>query len=156
MESKGEAAGLAQIRPGRREDAPQLTQILQESPETVDWIADPGSPATLERGLVLVGESQDQITGVLVGRQIADQAEILNIAVRRSRRRRGVGSALVAAALKAFGDQQAGRVFLEVRESNAPAIAFYEKHGFRQVARRPAYYRQPDEAALILQRELTG
>jgi ribosomal-protein-alanine N-acetyltransferase len=147
----------AQIRPARPEDAPQLTEILQDSPETVNWLPAPTSASESSSGrLLLVAESPDDITGFVLGRQAADEAEILNIAVRPSCRRLGVGGVLLDAAFKTFRDQRARRVFLEVRESNAPAIAFYRKHGFRQVARRPNYYRDPDEAALIFEKELTG
>jgi ribosomal-protein-alanine N-acetyltransferase len=48
------------------------------------------------------------------------------------------------------------KVFLEVRESNVPAISFYEKHGFVRSGRRPAYYQSPTEAAVLMMRELTG
>jgi len=47
-------------------------------------------------------------------------------------------------------------VFLEVRESNLPAISFYEKHRFIKNGRRPAYYQHPTEAAVLMMRELTG
>jgi ribosomal-protein-alanine N-acetyltransferase len=46
-------------------------------------------------------------------------------------------------------------VFLEVRESNQAAIAFYSKHGFAKMGRRPSYYRVPDEAAIVMEKKLT-
>jgi ribosomal-protein-alanine acetyltransferase len=146
----------------RSEDAPHLAEILQDSPETVAWLpAEPSSGAALAGTFLLISESPHQITGFLMARQAADEAEILNIAVRRAHRRTGVASALFLAALEQLHARKATRLFLEVRESNAPAIAFYQKHGFREVGRRPGYYRHPDEAALILElkvfeRKLTG
>jgi ribosomal protein S18 acetylase RimI-like enzyme len=47
-------------------------------------------------------------------------------------------------------------VFLEVRESNAPAIAFYLKYGLAKSGRRPGYYRDPAEAAIVMEKKLTG
>lgn len=141
----------------RSEDLPRLAEILQDSPETVAWLpAETSSDAALAGTFLLISESQHQITGFLMARQAADEAEILNIAVRRAHRRTGVASALFLAALEELHARKATRLFLEVRESNAAAIAFYQKHGFRQVGRRPGYYCQPDEAALIFERKLTG
>jgi ribosomal protein S18 acetylase RimI-like enzyme len=48
------------------------------------------------------------------------------------------------------------RVYLEVRESNTTAIAFYQKQGFSIMGRRPGYYREPEEAAVLMERRLTG
>ena len=60
------------------------------------------------------------------------------------------------AALGAFKARGVSRVYLEVRESNAAATMFYEKHGFRKKGTRNGYYRNPDEAAVLLERKLTG
>jgi ribosomal-protein-alanine N-acetyltransferase len=146
----------ARIRLMRPEDASQLAEILHDAPETVAWLpAETSSGAAPAGTFLLVSESPHEITGFLMARQAADEAEILNIAVRRAHRRDGVASALFLAALEELHARKATRLFLEVRESNAPAIAFYQKHGFRQVGKRPAYYRQPDEAALLFERKLT-
>ena len=146
-----------QIRSCRNEDFPALRATLAETPETVSWLPDAESLGTTAGGtILLVSESQGHIDGFVVGRQAADEAEILNIAVRIARRRGGVGAALLLAILEMFQDQKAGRVFLEVRESNAAAISFYQEHGFRAAGRRASYYRHPDEAALILEKKLVG
>jgi ribosomal-protein-alanine N-acetyltransferase len=47
-------------------------------------------------------------------------------------------------------------VFLEVRESNRAAIAFYDKHGFAKTGRRVRYYQDPVEAAILMEKKLTG
>jgi len=138
-------------------DAPHLTAIVEESPQAAAWA--PGAASQLaetEAASIYVGESGGEITGFVIGRQIGDEAEILNLAVRRHARRKGHATALLLHILRHWRQSRVTRVFLEVRDSNAPAILFYEKHGFRQVGRRPGYYRQPDEAALIFERKLTG
>jgi ribosomal-protein-alanine N-acetyltransferase len=89
-----------------------------------------------------------------VALQLADEAEILNLAVLAAWRRRGQASSLLAAALAQLRDRGVLRIFLEVRESNTAAIAFYNKHEFKAVGRRPAYYRNPDEAALRMMASL--
>jgi ribosomal-protein-alanine N-acetyltransferase len=157
MASEKDRPAPPQIRRMRSGDAPRLAEILRDSPEAVNWIAAETSTDTALAGtFILVSESPHEITGFLMARQAADEAEILNLAVRRSHRRTGVASALFLAALEQLRARKATRLFLEVRESNAPAIAFYQKHGFRQVGTRPGYYRQPDEAALVFERKLTG
>ena len=146
------------IHPIRPEDAPALTAILQEAPETVNWL--PEVPATppvaTTSGAILVAEREGETVGFVMVRHVADESEIHNIVVRRSDRRSGVGAALLAAALTNARQHGATRVFLEVRESNAAAIAFYRSQGFHSVGRRGRYYRNPDEDALLFERKLTG
>ena len=78
-----------------------------------------------------------------------DEVEILNIAVREDRRRRGYGSLLMATALQDAKETGILRGVLEVRISNAPAIHLYESFGFRQVGKRRGYYQDTGEDALI-------
>jgi ribosomal protein S18 acetylase RimI-like enzyme len=47
-------------------------------------------------------------------------------------------------------------VFLEVRESNGAGVTLYGKHGFSKVGRREGYYRDPEEAALVMEKKFTG
>jgi ribosomal-protein-alanine N-acetyltransferase len=92
----------------------------------------------------------------VVGRQVADEGEILNLAVRRQNRRRGEGHGLLSAILEQLHRRGVNKVFLEVRESNEVGIAFYEKMGFAETGRRPGYYRDPEEAAVLMEKKLTG
>ena len=78
------------------------------------------------------------------------------MAVGSKHRRMGEGTALLAAALEKFASTGGTSVYLEVRESNTGAIAFYERHGFAQTGRRKKYYRNPDEAAVTMETKLTG
>ena len=112
-----------------------------------------GNPAVA----FLVAE-QGGVPGVPVGYVVAwfaaDEAEIANIAVAEHARGTGLGARLLDAAL-AEADRRAARyVFLEVRESNAPARALYASRDFEVVGRRRNYYRRPLEDALVLRREL--
>jgi len=82
--------------------------------------------------------------------QVADEAELANIAVAASARRRGVAHALLGALLDRAGRDDVRSMFLEVRESNAAARALYERFGFTGMTRRRGYYRRPEEDALVL------
>src|SRR5262249_23924557 len=106
-----------------------------------------------------VSERQGGITGVVIGRRVGDEAEILNLAVRPENRRRGEGTELVRKMLEAFAGNGVSRVFLEVRESNAGAIGFYERLGFQAAGSRKDYYQNPTEAAKVMEvslRKSTG
>jgi [ribosomal protein S18]-alanine N-acetyltransferase len=148
-------ASAPRIRSLRKEDVEAIQQILRESLEAAAW-----SNAALEElvsqqgALALVIEERSLVSGFIAARQIADEAEILNLAIAPWARRSGQGTALLDAALKEFGHRHVARVFLEVRESNAGAIAFYRKQGFTPTGRRPAYYQDPDEDALCMEAKL--
>lgn len=91
-----------------------------------------------------------EVAGYVVARAVADEGEILNLAVAPAHQRRGIGRELAERAIAALSAQGARAVYLEVRESNTAARRLYEGLGFEAVARRPNYYRQPAEAALVL------
>lgn len=84
---------------------------------------------------------------------IFDELHINNIAVLPEWRRRGAAGALLAHVLAAGRAEGATRATLEVRASNAAALALYTRFGFDVRGRRPRYYTNPEEDALILWRE---
>jgi [ribosomal protein S18]-alanine N-acetyltransferase len=145
------------IRPLATSDVPAVTRILKSSPEAANWSERSIAEAAAYAGaVVLVSELGSEVTGFLIGRATGDEAEILNIAVARERRRRGDGGALLEAVLAEFKVRRVKRIFLEVRDSNESAIAFYSKHSFSKVGRRPGYYREPEEAALLMEKIFTA
>jgi len=81
--------------------------------------------------------------GFALSRVIADEAELLLLAVASPFRRRGVGSALIDRTRNLARAQNAFRIFLEVRHNN-PALQLYKNCGFAVVGRRPGYYRGKD------------
>lgn len=99
---------------------------------------------------VLVADYGLEVAGYVIARAIVDEGEILNLAVAPPHQRRGVGRLLARRALDELSARGARAVYLEVRESNTAARRLYESLGFEAVARRPNYYRQPVEAALVL------
>jgi ribosomal-protein-alanine N-acetyltransferase len=104
----------------------------------------------------LVAEAPEGITGYLLARELAGEAEILNLAVVPEARRAGLGRALLDAGLEQLRQRGATRVWLEVRESNAAAQALYARRGFTTAGRRSRYYRAPVEDALVLSLDLTA
>ena len=82
--------------------------------------------------------------GFILMRAVADEAEILTLAVRPDARGRGEGRRLTAEGVAGAAALGAERVFLEVADDNAPALAVYHRAGFAEVGRRPGYYARPD------------
>ncbi len=83
-----------------------------------------------------------------------EQGDILNIGVEPLARGKGIGSALLTAALEEFKARGGKELFLEVRASNAAAKALYEKFGFRTLSIRRGYYQQPKEDGLVYRLEV--
>ena len=142
----------AAIRTLRSEDAGAVADILRRSPEAVFWPEASVREVLEWKGILgLASEAKGEVLGFLIGRQVRDEAEVLNVAVEPESRRRGEGGALLRAAVVEFRKRGANRVFLEVRESNAAGIAFYSKHSFSKVGGREGYYRDPVEAAIVME-----
>ena len=102
----------------------------------------------------LVAEVDGVIAGYVGSQTVLDAADMMNLAVSPDYRRQGVGQALVNALVEHLRQNKVIALLLEVRVSNAPAIALYKGLGFIQVGRRPKYYHNPREDALILRKEL--
>ncbi len=92
---------------------------------------------------------EDEIAGYVVMYHAADEGEIPSVAVHDGYRRRGVGHALMEELFAHARTLGLTRIFLEVRRSNAPAIALYESHGFMLAGERRRFYDNPVEDALI-------
>jgi ribosomal-protein-alanine N-acetyltransferase len=145
------------VRRLRASDLEAVLEIEAESPEAASWSKDSYLTSLAEAGsLALVMEESGEIIGFLVGRRVGDQADVFNLAVKYKHRRKGHATRLLEAALQEFAGQGAQKVYLDVRQSNTKAIAFYEKHGFAKTGLRKAYYRNPDEPAVIMQKKLTA
>lgn len=102
--------------------------------------------------LWLVALDGDTVAGYVGSQSVLDEADMMNIAVHPDYRRQGIARDLVLALSDALKEKGIRGLMLEVRASNAPAIALYEQLGFIQVGLRPNYYRNPKENALILKK----
>jgi ribosomal-protein-alanine N-acetyltransferase len=96
------------------------------------------------------------LTGFILSRLAAGEAEILSVAVAPAWRGRGLARQLLDLHLRRLAGLGAQAVFLEVDEDNAPACRLYRRAGFREVGRRGGYYPQAagSAAALVLRRDL--
>ena len=103
--------------------------------------------------LWLVAVDADCVAGYVGSQSVMGETDMMNIAVAPNYRRQGVAEALIAQLVQRLKEKGNHCLTLEVRASNAAAIALYEKLGFSQVGRRPNYYRSPKEDALILRKE---
>ena len=99
-------------------------------------------------GICLAAEDEDGLVGYLVCARYDDVWHLMNVAIHPERRRRGVATELIE---RLFDEAGGGARFtLEVRISNGPAIAMYERFGFKSAGRRRRYYHDNGEDALIM------
>ena len=125
----------------------ELEKICFSMPWTADMIrSELNNPSCL----YLAAVDGDTLVGYIGVQTVLDEGYINNVAVRPEYRRRGIAAALIS--LLAEQAQAIGLAFmtLEVRESNTPAIALYEKLGFTTVGRRKNYYEKPREDAILM------
>ena len=94
-----------------------------------------------------LAEDENRLVGFLVWQETDFEAEVLQIAVLPSYQGQKIATAV-------FDFLPADKeIFLEVRESNRPALLFYKKEKFEEIARRKAYYHAPVEDAIVMKRE---
>lgn len=110
---------------------------------------------SLTAGHFCVAIKADVVIGYAILSTVLDEAEILNICIRPDYQHQGYGAKLFNYLLRYAQNRQINKIFLEVAASNLPAIAFYEKQGFKKISIRKNYYhREADnlaEDALIYQ-----
>ena len=109
------------------------------------------SIATENRGIVLRNR-EGTLIGYFIALDIVDEMELLKIAVGKEFQGKGYGRILLDKVLELARLLEMESVFLEVRESNTPAIGLYKATGFKTVGIRPGYYVQPKEDALLMKR----
>ena len=103
--------------------------------------------------LWLVAVEDGVVAGYVGSQTVLGWTDMMNIAVHPDYRCRGIAEALVTELMGQLREKNCECLTLEVRASNEPAKALYQKMGFVQVGRRPNYYRNPKEDALILRME---
>lgn len=106
-----------------------------------------------ELALWLVALDGDTVAGYIGSQSVLGEADMMNVAVAPAYRRQGIAEALILELIQRLKAQEVHSLTLEVRASNDPAKALYEKLGFAQVGRRPNYYAHPREDGLILRKE---
>jgi ribosomal-protein-alanine N-acetyltransferase len=142
-------ASAVTVRRMSASDASAAHSILKESPEASIWSKE-SLLESVSQGIAWAAELEGGVAGILIGRAAADEFEILNLAVGKAYRRRGIATQLVSFALEYAQRAGARRTYLEVRASNEGGIAFYKRMGFQDCGRRANYYREPIEDAVLL------
>jgi ribosomal-protein-alanine N-acetyltransferase len=105
-------------------------------------------PQILARGAFC--PRRGSLEGYLIAWPVMGEVHLMNLAVHPARRRRGIGGALLDELLRRAEGEGWSPIWLEVRPSNEPALALYASRGFRIVGRRPEYYVDTGEDALLL------
>ncbi len=93
---------------------------------------------------------ETELVGYIGMQHILDEGYLANVAVDSAYRRSGVGAALLQRLLAFAQQEKLAFITLEVRQSNQPAIRFYQKYGFEVVGRRRNFYESPTEDALLM------
>ncbi len=133
------------LRAATCEDLGDIARIQDAAPEAAHW-----EPERYLSYDIEVAVACGRVAAFLVCRRTAEREyEILNLAVDPGFRRQGVARALLESALA----RHPGEIFLEVRASNATAQELYRRLGFSEAGRRPAYYNDPVEAAVVMRRQ---
>ena len=136
-----------QLRQMNENDLPQVLELQREL-AFQDWNEKQfASEIRASYAYCVVCEDDGKLLGYAIFHLLGPDSELLSIATRTSEQRKGIGSQLLKAGLDKLtesGDQ----CFLEVRDGNAKARAFYEKHGFKLYSVRKKYYSDGEDAAL--------
>lgn len=142
---------MLNIRRMEEKDIHAVYAIEQESFEA-GWSYQSLCEDTLSNPLAryLVAEEEGELVGYIGAHIILDEGHITNIAVKKSARRRGVGSDLLKSLMQYAANLGVGYMTLEVRESNLAARALYTAAGFFKVHVRKKYYEDNGEDALLM------
>ncbi len=97
---------------------------------------------------------EESLVGYAALEWVLDEGSLTDIAVLPSERKKGIANLLMEALLTEAQKRDLQFVTLEVREGNTPAISLYEKFGFEHIGKRPKYYKDPAEDALLMTKNL--
>lgn len=139
--------------PAHLDDLPELlrteTASFSQPWSKADFLAELGkSPPSI---YVARKDRESPVIGYICFWEVADEIQMLNLAVHPEYRRQGVGRTLLTFLLKQAGEKKATKVFLEVRPSNLAALTLYRSLGFKFLYRRPNYYYPEGEDALVME-----
>ena len=139
----------------------QQSHIAQITALEKQCFSDPWSETSVRSELSnplsfwLVAEEDGKLIGYVGSQSVPPEADVMNLAVAPEWRNKGVGRALMTALIAQLHSRGITALFLEVRDGHTPAQNLYRSLGFVEVGRRPKYYVNPTEDALILRKELT-
>lgn len=141
---------MIEIRNAEAGDIAGILRIERECFDSDAWSEDDFTYRLAEKGFITLVAVENGLVAGYCALSCFYDLNIDSVAVASGYRRRGIAGGLLERALEGFE----GDVFLEVRRSNLPAIALYEKLGFKKIAERKNYYDRPCEDAIIMKAEL--
>ena len=142
---------VKQMEPAHVAQVAELEKLCFSDPWSEKSVA---SELENELSFWLVALEGDCVVGYIGSQTVLGETDMMNVAVHPEHRRKGIAEALIEGLMDGLRLRGSESLTLEVRASNAPAIALYEKLGFTQIGCRKNYYRNPREDALILQKRL--
>ncbi len=147
--------GALVLRPMQAEDVPAVMQIEQRV-YPFPWTPGNFADALASGYLCQVAELDGKMVGYAVMMPAVDEVQLLNISIAAEQQGKGLGSELLEKMMDAARAGSMQRVLLEVRPSNAAALALYRRHGFTEIGRRRDYYPAHNgrEHAIVMERKL--
>ena len=144
------------IRAANKDDAESLAEI-EKACFTTPW-----SMEALRQDLIgnenaiyiVVQGDEGELLGYLSVWCVADEGQIMTVAVMPEHRRKHVASVLMHAMLKVTEERGVKSHTLELRKSNEAALGLYEKFGFREIGVRKNFYRFPTEDAIVMMKNM--
>lgn len=150
MATRRQATSLIRLRQGGADDLDEVMRIMSAAFSSCygeAWTRSQCSGILPMAGVTLTVAEEAQVpAGFSLMRRVADEAELLLLAVDPAYQRRGIGQALLDEFIAAALAHGAHRLHLEVRDGN-PAVSLYRSAGFVAAGRRRNYYHGPDGAA---------
>ena len=153
MNSHAAGIDIRRMGPADADEVIALATCLRDAPHwplAIYLAALEPSSAPRRMALVAVGEASESVVGFAVASLLGAEAELEAIAVAEHSQRQGVGHRLWAAIAQELCLAGVREVRLEVRASNLPALGLYRALGFVQTGRRPRYYADPVEDAVLM------
>jgi ribosomal-protein-alanine N-acetyltransferase len=146
----------ARVRRMTQADVDQVIEIAESLKEAPHWLGSAYlaalDPEAAPHRIALVAEEPGSgaVAGFVVVSLLPPQAELESIVVAPAAQRQGMARRLFAALAAELGSAQIAEVLLEARASNQPALGFYRLLGFVETGRRPRYYHDPVEDAVLM------
>lgn len=137
--------------------AMEIAQSLKDAPQwwRAIYLAALDPTATVRRiAMAAVDPQTARVTGFLVASVLPPEAELEMIAVATEAQRTGTGRQLMATLVEALRSQGVSEAILEVRASNQAALGLYRTLGWCETGRRPRYYADPEEDAVLMQLQI--
>ena len=142
------------IRRMRQEDIPFVAELEKQTFSDA-WSENALSETLAQKQTILLTAFEDKkLIGYVILYYMLEEGEIARIAVSPEHRRQGVGARLLLELESLCADNGISKLLLDVRESNMPAYAFYEEHGFVKDGIRKNFYTGPKENAVLMSCEI--